>query len=49
MDTDKTALAAVLRQVLESIDADEIDATEQQRDYLAGAADALGATSRAIS
>jgi hypothetical protein len=41
MDSDTTALAAVLRRLLASIDADEIEATAQQRDYLAGAADSL--------
>jgi hypothetical protein len=34
-------VAAILRQVLESIDAGDLDASEQQRDYLAGSADAL--------
>jgi hypothetical protein len=33
--------AAILRQVLASIAADEIEATEQQRAYLEGSADAL--------
>lgn len=36
-----TAAAATLRALLVSVDVGEIEATEQQRDYLAGAADAL--------
>jgi hypothetical protein len=39
--TTETDAAASLRAVLAAIDADEIEATKRQRDYLAGAADAL--------